>query len=122
MQANRVQDALNHFQLGDCAVDASTNCIHRAKCRRRIEPKQMQVLLSLARANGCVRTRFDLLDDVWPSRYVVDGTLKRAICELRKALGDDARNPRYIETVYKVGYRLLPAPVRPGAGDPAPGI
>ena len=118
MPTNRAPDYLNQFQLGDCAVDASTNCIHREQRHRRIEPKQMQVLLSLARANGCVRTRFDLLDDVWPSRYVVDGTLKRAICGLRKALGDDARNPRYIETVYKVGYRLLAAPVRPGTGDP----
>lgn len=76
----------------------------------------MHVLLSLARANGSVRTKFDLLDEVWPSSYVVEGTLKRAVSELRKALGDDARNPRYIETIYKVGYRLVSLP-RPTVSD-----
>lgn len=107
---------LQRFNLGDCAIDATINRVNRADTTRRIEPKQMGVLLSLARANGSVCTRFDLLDDVWPSSFVVDGTLKRAVSELRKALGDDARNPRYIETVYKVGYRLV-LPPRPAASD-----
>lgn len=102
----------SHFELGDWHIDATTNSMIRAHERRRIEPKQMRVLLSLASANGSVRTRWDLLDDVWPRRYVVDGTLKRAVSELRKALGDDARNPRYIETVHKVGYRLVSLPRR----------
>ena len=107
---------LARFELGECSIDATTNRVSRATAWKRIEPKQMHVLLSLARANGSVRTKFDLLDEVWPARYVVDGTLKRAVSELRKALGDDPRNPRYIETVYKVGYRLvsLPRPVAEG--------
>lgn len=104
----------NPFALGDWQIDAATNSMRRAHERRRIEPKQMRVLLSLAAANGTVRSRFDLLDEVWPTRYVVDGTLKRAVSELRKALGDDARNPRYIETVHKVGYRLMVPPMRTG--------
>lgn len=111
-----IPDHLVRFSLGDCAIDASTNRVSRAARCRSIEPKQMGVLLSLARANGSVRTKFDLLDEVWPSRYVVDGTLKRAVSELRKALGDDARNPRYIETIYKVGYRLVSLP-RPADTD-----
>ncbi|MEO1573543.1 MAG: winged helix-turn-helix domain-containing protein [Pseudomonadota bacterium] len=114
MTSQSIPEHLVRFSLGDCASDASTNRVSRAARWRRIEPKQMHVLLSLARANGSVRTKFDLLDEVWPSTYVVEGTLKRAVSELRKALGDDARNPRYIETVYKVGYRLVSLP-RPAA-------
>ena len=108
---------LARFELGEYSIDATTNRVSRAAAWQRIEPKQMHVLLSLARANGSVRTKFDLLDEVWPARYVVDGTLKRAVSELRKALGDDARNPRYIETVYKVGYRLVSLPRPPVEDD-----
>jgi DNA-binding winged helix-turn-helix (wHTH) protein len=108
----------SRFSLGEWQIDAATNSMCRAHERRRIEPKQMRVLLSLAAADGMVRTRWDLLDDVWPQRYVVDGTLKRAVSELRKALGDDARHPRYIETVYKVGYRLVMPPAMSEVADP----
>jgi serine/threonine protein kinase/tetratricopeptide (TPR) repeat protein len=66
----------------------------------------------LARHPEEVHSRERLIDEVWQVEAVAENTLTHAIAELRKALGDDARHPRYIETIHRRGYRLL---VRPGA-------
>ncbi len=67
----------------------------------------MDVLLRLAVNAGTAVSRETLLADVWPRRMVNDEVLSRAVAELRTALGDDPKNPRYIETLPKVGYRLI---------------
>lgn len=84
---------------------------------QRIEPKVAEVLVYLARRAGQVVSREELLSAVWPGVVVGDDALTQAIIKLRKALGDDARRPAYIETLSKRGYRLIaPASV---AGEPA---
>ena len=77
---------------------------------QRIEPKVAEVLVYLARRAGQVVSREELLSAVWPGVVVGDDALTQAIIKLRKALGDDARRPAYIETLSKRGYRLI-APV-----------
>ena len=52
-------------------------------------------------------TKNALLDDVWGHRFVTDSVLKTAISEVRAALGDDPKQPRYIETVSRRGYRFI---------------
>ncbi len=76
----------------------------------------MDVLLLLARRAGEVISREELLATVWSGSVVGDDTLTQAVIKLRKALGDDTRAPRYIETIAKRGYRLI-ATVRAGQGD-----
>lgn len=78
----------------------------------RVQPKSMDVLVALARDAGTVVERDTLLESVWGARAVSDEPLTRCIGELRRALGDRARSPVFIETVPKRGYRLL---VQPGA-------
>jgi DNA-binding winged helix-turn-helix (wHTH) protein len=55
---------------------------------------------------GRLVTLDELLDAIWPGSYVQPQVLKSQILEIRKALGDDARHPRYIETVHRRGYRF----------------
>ena len=74
----------------------------------------MQLLCVLATQPGKVFSKQELLAQVWPKRVIVDGGLKRAISALRRVLGDSAETPLYIETIPRVGYRLL-ADVRPCA-------
>ncbi len=81
----------------------------------RVTPKVMHVLCCLAANPGTVLRRSDLLDTVWEGTVVTDTVLSRAISELRKVFGDDAAHPRFIETIPKIGYRLI-APVY--HGDP----
>jgi DNA-binding winged helix-turn-helix (wHTH) protein/CheY-like chemotaxis protein len=100
------------FLLGEWRVYPLQNRIESISTgeARRLEPKVMDVLRSLAANAGQTVSRDDLLATVWQGRVVIDGALGRVIRALRAALGDDARQPSYIETVNKRGYRLLKAP------------
>ena len=67
----------------------------------------MCVLLLLAERHGQVVSRSDLEDRAWPRVLVSDEAVTNTLVKLRKALGDDARNPTFIETIAKSGYRLI---------------
>jgi len=106
--------------IGAYVVHAASNEIVGPAGVRRLRPRLMHVLLRLAASPGEVVPRQTLLDDVWPRRAVADEVLSRTIAELRTALADDARDARYVETIPKVGYRLV-APVSRRAPTAAPG-
>lgn len=72
-----------------------------------LTPKSFDVLAFLCRHPGSLISKETLLDAVWQRRVVSDGVLKNTIQELRRALGDDPRAPRFIETVHRRGYRFL---------------
>jgi Tol biopolymer transport system component/DNA-binding winged helix-turn-helix (wHTH) protein len=76
----------------------------------RLEPKVMQVLVCLAEHAPHVVAKEQLMRAVWADTFVTDDVLTRSISELRRVFGDDAREPRFIETIPKSGYRLI-APV-----------
>lgn len=78
---------------------------------RRITPKTMSVLLELALRSGETIARDELLEAVWPNTCPTPEVLTQAIKELRKAFQDDQKAPNYIETVPKIGYRLLKNPI-----------
>jgi adenylate cyclase len=80
----------------------------------------MAVLECLANAGGSVVSRNELFDTVWPGALVSDDALTQCIVELRKALGDTARDAKVIETIPKMGFRLVPT-VMP-LGHEAPGM
>ena len=76
-----------------------------------LAPKPFGVLCALARRPGCLLTKHALLDDVWGHQFVTDSVLKTAISEVRAALDDDPKQPRYIETVSRRGYRFIAATI-----------
>ncbi len=77
-----------------------------------VEPRAMDVLNYLAAHADEVVDRNELLENVWRSLCVTDSCLYKCVCTLRKALADDQRRQRIIQTVPKRGYRLT-GPVRP---------
>lgn len=88
--------------------------VDRAACElsgpggtQRVEPKVMDLLCLLAERPGAVVGREEIMASLWPGMVVGDDSLARTVSKLRQALGDDARAPRYIETISKRGYRLL---------------
>ncbi|MDC8015776.1 winged helix-turn-helix domain-containing protein [Tahibacter soli] len=105
------------FRLGAWRIDPTSHELVASERRVRLQPKLMQLLLRLAREPGSVVRREQLLDDVWEGRDVNDEVLSRAIAELRQLLEDDPRTPRYIETLPKLGYRLVAA-VEPADAAP----
>jgi DNA-binding winged helix-turn-helix (wHTH) protein len=76
-----------------------------------LAPKPFGVLCALVRRPGSLLTKHALLDDVWGHQFVTDSVLKTAISEVRGALADDAKQPRYIETVSRRGYRFIAATI-----------
>jgi DNA-binding winged helix-turn-helix (wHTH) protein len=72
-----------------------------------LAPTPFAVLCALARRPGTLLTKHALLDEVWGHQFVSESVLKTAISELRTALQDDARRPRFIETVSRRGYRFI---------------
>jgi TolB-like protein/DNA-binding winged helix-turn-helix (wHTH) protein/tetratricopeptide (TPR) repeat protein len=94
------------FQLGDWVVEPKLNRLSANGKAVHLEPKVMQVLLCLAE-NGAVVSKEKLMSTVWADTFVSEDVLTRSISELRKAFADDARNPQYIQTIPKSGYRLL---------------
>ncbi len=92
-----------------------------------LAPTPFAVLCALVRHPGSLLTTNALLDEVWGHQFVTDSVLRTAISELRTALDDDARKPRFIETVSRRGYRFIAAPsaipaapgVLPNASEPA---
>jgi transcriptional activator of cad operon len=97
------------FILGDFAVEPDQNRLTRGDAIIEIEPKVMDLLVYFAGREGQVVPKSDIAAALWPDVEVNDDALTRTVWKLRRALGDEARSPRYIETVPKRGYRLLAA-------------
>jgi len=95
------------FLLGPWLVQPRLNGISAEGITRHVEPKMMQVLVCLAAQQGEVVSKDRLMRTVWPDTFVTDDALLRCISELRKALEDDAKEPKYIQTIPKSGYRLV---------------
>ncbi|HIC82417.1 MAG TPA: hypothetical protein EYH07_16020 [Kiloniellaceae bacterium] len=106
------------FCLGGWTVNPATRRISQGQRTKRLSPKALHVLTALVEAQGSVVARQTLLDRVWPEVTVGEEVLTQAIAELRRAFEDDARQPRFFETVHKAGYRLL-RPARSSAGSEA---
>jgi Tol biopolymer transport system component/DNA-binding winged helix-turn-helix (wHTH) protein len=103
----RPPDQTRFARLGDWLIDLASNRLLRAERELRPTPKAMAVLRQLMLAGGAPLSRSDLLDTVWRDAYPTDDVLTHAITELRRALEDDPKVPRFIETIPKVGYRLI---------------
>jgi DNA-binding winged helix-turn-helix (wHTH) protein len=108
------------FKLGAWTVDPPTNRLRRNGREVRLEPKVMRVLTYLATRRGEVVARHELESEVWSGAIVTDDALTNTVIMLRKALGDNARQPVYIETIAKSGYRLIAdaAPLATEAMEP----
>ena len=98
------------FRIGDWLVQPNLNRIVRDDQEVRVEPKAMEVLAYLGENADNVVPKSKIIQQVWSGSYVTEEVLTNSIWELRKALGDDAKNPIYIQTVPRRGYRLI-APV-----------
>lgn len=97
----------DRFLLGEAVVVPRHRTIRVGDREARVEFLAMQVLLVLVGRVGTVVTKDEILAAVWNDRFVGPEVVTVAISQLRKALGDTPREPVFIETIPRVGYRLL---------------
>ena len=107
------------LQFGDFVYDAeqqrlllnkSNNKAHLDKSQLQeveIEPKLLELLAFFISKPNTIISRQALLDEVWANTYVTDNAINKLVGNLRKALNDDAKTPRYIKTIPKRGYRFI---------------
>jgi TolB-like protein/DNA-binding winged helix-turn-helix (wHTH) protein len=102
-----VRNRSEPLRIGEWLVEPALNQLSAAGKTSKLEPKAMAVLCYLANRPGQVVTREALLSAIWPGVIVGDDSLTQAVIKLRKALGDVAESPAYIQTIPKGGYRLV---------------
>src|SRR5690348_12937715 len=95
------------IRVGPWDIDPKARLVSGPSGAQRLEPKPLALLLLLVSRRGEVVRRQDLLTAGWGEEMATDDVLSRAISELRRALGDDPRRPRYVETIRGSGYRLV---------------
>ena len=98
----------NDIRVGDCIVRPQRRLIDRGDESIHITPRAMSVFECLAAAHGTPVSRNELFEKVWRGAEVSDDALTKCIGELRRAFGDSARESRVIETIPKLGFRLIP--------------
>src|SRR5688572_24504656 len=100
-------DRDTHLAVGDFVIDRADERVIGPGGPLKLGNKAYRVLLSLAEQDGKLLTKDALFSSVWDGTTVSESALTSVIKELRRALGDESRTPRYIESVYGRGYRLL---------------
>ncbi|HEV7443804.1 MAG TPA: transcriptional regulator, partial [Steroidobacteraceae bacterium] len=100
------------LRIGAWRVDPALDEISRDGTTAKLEPRAMRVLVCLAEHAGQVVSVDQLLDAVWKDVVVTPDSVYQAVAGLRRALGDDTKEPAYIANVLRRGYRLV-APVTP---------
>jgi DNA-binding winged helix-turn-helix (wHTH) protein len=105
------------FYLGEWQITPASNTIQRAEEQKQLEPKAMDVLLYLCQNQAEIVSSDALLTHCWPNTETGDNPLHKTITQLRKALGDKASAPQYIETIRKRGYRVIATVEFPLADD-----
>jgi DNA-binding winged helix-turn-helix (wHTH) protein len=104
------------YRFGDIRVDPAAARVYRGERPVAVEPKAFEVLQILVENPGRLVEKQELLDAVWRDTAVTENAMTRVVAHLRKSLGDDAKQARYIETVPTRGYRFI-AEVETEDGD-----
>ncbi len=106
------------YRFGVFEADAATGELRKQGIRIKVNVQPFQVLMLLLERPGEVLTREDLARVLWPEGTFVDFEhgVNSAVNRIREALGDSARNPRFIETLARRGYRFIAPVQREGDG------
>lgn len=95
------------YRFEGVEIDTPQGCLRRLGQEQRLRQQTFQVLLYLLERRERLVTKEELFEQVWQGTAVTDNALVQSIREIRAVLGDDPRDPRFIETVPKVGYRFI---------------
>ncbi len=109
------------YSFGPYCVDVAERQLLRSGESVALPPKVFDTLLVLVENRGRILEKDVLMNKIWPDSFVEESSLAQYIFQLRKALGDDASEHRFIETIPKRGYRFI-APVQEELGAPTPAL
>jgi DNA-binding winged helix-turn-helix (wHTH) protein/Tol biopolymer transport system component len=97
----------HNFEFGEFVLDPREKVLFRNGAPVPVAPKVLQLLLVLIENHDHIVEKEKLMDEVWADSFVEESNLTYSIRQLRKILGDDTHDPRFIETVPRRGYRFI---------------
>jgi Tol biopolymer transport system component/DNA-binding winged helix-turn-helix (wHTH) protein len=100
--------ARRHYRFDRVDIDLANLRVTVNGQTRPLEPKSFRLLQFLIENRGRAIPKDEIISTVWADAFVTDNALTRAVAQIRKALDDDPKQPRYIETVPTIGYRFVP--------------
>ncbi len=96
-------------RFDDCVVDSETRQLFVRGAVVHLQPKAFQFLELLIQNRPRVVLKEEIQEKLWPGTFISDGTLTSLLAEVRDAIGDDARQPRFVRTAHRVGYAFFGA-------------
>src|SRR5210317_783324 len=106
--------------VGEWLLDEDESTLTNGETIKHLTPRSMSVLIALVDDCGKVLSSADLQARFWPNSYSAEHGLHKAISEIRAALGDDPRSPRYIKTYARRGYGFIYQDDKQAASDTTP--
>ena len=100
--------------FGECVLDTQTRLLLRAGSPAHLTPKAFELLHALLEHRPRVLSKAELRQRLWPDTHVLEANLPNLVAEVRGAVGDAARNPRFIRTVHGFGYAFCGEATDPG--------
>jgi|GEM_PF-4080330 len=97
----------HEFQFGDFRLDTDEECLYRADQKLNLNRRNIQVLRLLIERQGQIVTKSEFFETIWADTFVEEANLSVAIASIRKALGDDPKQPAFIENLPRKGYRFI---------------
>jgi DNA-binding winged helix-turn-helix (wHTH) protein len=91
-------------RFGECLLDTDSRQLFRGKEEVHLSPKAFELLMLLVTGRPRALSKRELHEAIWPATFVTDDSLARLITEIRATIGDDAREARFVRTVYGFGY------------------
>src|SRR2546429_1563301 len=101
------------YRFAEIEVDTGQGCVRQNGEERHLRQQTFQVLVYLLEQKERLVTKDELLQNIWSGTAVTDDALVQCVMDIRRALGDDSRRPRFIKTIPKLGYRFI-AELDPG--------
>jgi len=108
------------LRFGDCVLDTSSRELRRHGEPQGLSPKGLRFLQLLIEARPRAIAKQEIHERLWPESFVADSSIARLASEIRAAIGDDARHPRFLRTVHRHGYSFSgPVAIEPEDVPPA---
>jgi DNA-binding winged helix-turn-helix (wHTH) protein len=104
-----------HVRFGDFVLDTGTRQLRRGQEERRLGPKAFELLELLLSQRPNVVTRERIRHRLWPDTFVSESALATVVTEIRAALDEDPKQPRFLRTVHRVGYAFCGEAAESGA-------
>jgi DNA-binding winged helix-turn-helix (wHTH) protein len=101
---------MSTLRFGNCRLALASHQVWRGSTEVHLSPRAFDLLRWLVHSRPRAVSKAELLEQVWPGTFVSDGSLTVVIAEIRAALGESARRPKFVRTVHRFGYAFI-APV-----------